>query len=158
MSIALLVIVVIVLLILLRSVRIASEWQRAVILRLGRFHAVSGPGLYLVFPVIDTVAQVIDLRIQTTMITAEQALTRDTVAVGVDAIVFWQVADAEAAAIRIANYREAIERVAQTSLREMIGATELSKLLSDRRTADEQLRATISGKTGSWGVTASSVE
>ena len=94
------------------------------------------------FPVIDRVAQVVDLRIQTTTITAEQALTRDTVAVGVDAIVFWQVDDAEAAAIHIANYREAIERVAQTSLREMIGATELSRLLSDRKTADEQLRQT----------------
>ena len=158
MSIVIIVVVVAVLLILARAVRIASEWQRAVILRLGRFHAVSGPGIYLVFPLIDSVAQVIDLRIQTTMITAEQALTRDTVAVGVDAIVFWQVADAEAAAIRIANYREAIERVAQTSLREMIGATDLSRLLSDRKAADEQLRVTISTKTTSWGVTASSVE
>jgi regulator of protease activity HflC (stomatin/prohibitin superfamily) len=158
MNIAIIVILVVVVLILIRSIRIASEWQRAVILRLGRFHHVAGPGLYLVFPVIDSVAQVIDLRIQTTMITAEQALTRDTVAVGVDAIVFWQVESAEEAAIRIANYREAIERVAQTSLREMIGATELSRLLSDRKTADERLRATISAKTGSWGVTASSVE
>jgi regulator of protease activity HflC (stomatin/prohibitin superfamily) len=111
-----------------------------------------------VFPGLDRVAQVVDLRIQTTTITAEQALTRDTVAVGVDAIVFWQVDNAEAAAIHIANYREAIERVAQTSLREMIGATELSRLLSDRRTADEQLRLTISEKTTSWGVVARSVE
>ena len=158
MTIGIIVVVVAVVLVLVRSVRIASEWQRAVILRLGRFHAVSGPGIYLVFPLIDAVAQVIDLRIQTTMITAEQALTRDTVAVGVDAIVFWQVVDAEAAAIRIANYREAIERVAQTSLREMIGATDLSKLLSDRKAADEQLRVTISTKTNTWGVTASSVE
>ena len=158
MSIGIAVVAVVVLLILVRSVRIASEWQRAVILRLGRFQRVAGPGLYLVFPLIDAVAQVIDLRIQTTMITAEQALTRDTVAVGVDAIVFWQVADAEAAAIRIANYREAIERVAQTSLREMIGATDLSKLLSDRKAADEQLRLTITAKTNSWGVTANSVE
>src|ERR1700742_4472510 len=151
MGIALAIVIVIVLLILARSIRIASEWQRAVILRLGRFDHVAGPGLYLVFPVIDTVAQVIDLRIQTTMITAEQALTRDTVAVGVDAIVFWQVADAEAAAIRIANYREAIERVAQTSLREMIGATELSKLLAERKVADEVLRAAITAKTQDWG-------
>ena len=158
MSITFAVIAVIILIILGRSVRIASEWQRAVILRLGRFHKVKGPGIYLVFPLIDSVAQVIDLRIETTMITAEQALTRDTVAVGVDAIVFWQVEDAESAAIRIANYREAIERVAQTSLREMIGATELSRLLSDRKTADEQLRVTISAKTSTWGVTARSVE
>jgi regulator of protease activity HflC (stomatin/prohibitin superfamily) len=157
-DIALIVIAVVVLIILLRSVRIASEWQRAVVLRLGRFHMVKGPGIYLVFPIIDSVAQVVDLRINTTMITAEQALTRDTVAVGVDAIVFWQVEDAEAAAIRITNYREAIERVAQTSLREMIGSTDLSKLLSDRKSADEQLRITITGKTSTWGVTARSVE
>jgi regulator of protease activity HflC (stomatin/prohibitin superfamily) len=111
-----------------------------------------------VVPLVDQVAQVIDLRIQTTTITAEQALTRDTIAVGVDAIVFWQVENAEHAAIRIANYREAIERVAQTSLREMIGATELSRLLSDRKAADEQLRATITAKTSDWGVTARSVE
>jgi regulator of protease activity HflC (stomatin/prohibitin superfamily) len=151
-------IVVFVLIILVVSVRVASEWQRAVILRLGRFHKVKGPGLYLLLPVLDRVAQIVDLRIQTTTITAEQALTRDTVAVGVDAIVFWQVDNAEAAAIRIANYREAIERVAQTSLREMIGATDLSRLLADRKTADEQLRTTITAKTIDWGVTARSVE
>jgi regulator of protease activity HflC (stomatin/prohibitin superfamily) len=157
-QIALIIVVVIAVLFMARSMRIAAEWQRAVVLRLGRFHKVKGPGIYLVFPGLDRVAQVVDLRIQTTTITAEQALTRDTVAVGVDAIVFWQVDNAEAAAIHIANYREAIERVAQTSLREMIGATELSRLLSDRRTADEQLRLTISEKTTSWGVVARSVE
>ncbi len=158
MTIALAVIAVIILVIVIWSIRIASEWQRAVILRLGRFHKVKGPGIYLLFPLIDAVAQVIDLRIQTTTITAEQALTRDTVAVGVDAIVFWQVENAETAAIRIADYSQAIERVAQTSLREMIGATDLSRLLSDRRTADEQLRQTITAKTSNWGVTARSVE
>jgi regulator of protease activity HflC (stomatin/prohibitin superfamily) len=152
------VIAVIILIITLMSVRIASEWNRAVILRLGRFHKAKGPGIYLLFPLIDRVAQVVDLRIQTTTITAEQALTRDTVAVGVDAIVFWQVDNPEAAAVRIANYREAIERVAQTSLREMIGATDLSRLLSDRKTADEQLRVNITAKTIDRGVTARSVE
>ncbi len=157
-QIALIAIVVILALILVRSARIAAEWQRAVVLRLGRFHKVKGPGLYLVFPLIDRVAQIVDMRIETTTITAEQALTRDTVAVGVDAIVFWQVDNAEAAAIQIANYREAIERVAQTSLREMIGATELSRLLSDRKTAHQELRQTISEKTASWGVVARSVE
>jgi len=156
--VVLIVIVVLVLLVLLRSVRIANEWQRAVVLRLGRFIGVRGPGLYLLAPILDRVAQVIDMRIQTTTITAEQALTHDTVAVGVDAIVFWQVENAEFAAIRITNYREAIERVAQTSLREMIGASELSRLLSDRRSADEQLRTTIAEKTVTWGVVVRSVE
>jgi regulator of protease activity HflC (stomatin/prohibitin superfamily) len=158
MPIALIVIVVIVLLVLARTIRIANEWQRAVILRLGRFRGLGGPGIYFVVPLIDRVAQVIDTRVQTTGITAEQALTRDTVAVGVDAIVFWQVSDARAAAINIANYREAIERVAQTSLREMIGATELSGLLSDRQRTDDRLRAAIGSKTRSWGMTVTSVE
>jgi regulator of protease activity HflC (stomatin/prohibitin superfamily) len=152
------IIAVVVVVIVLFSLRIANEWSRAVVLRLGRFEAVRGPGIYFLIPLVDVVAVVIDLRIQTTSITAEQALTRDTVAVGVDAIVFWQVADPRAAAINIANYREAIERVSQTSLREMIGASDLSRLLSDRRAADEQLRVTIAEKTASWGVRVQSVE
>ena len=152
------VLAVLLLLVLASSIRVATEWQRAVVLRLGRFVGVRGPGLYLLIPFLDRVAQTVDMRIQTTIITAEQALTRDTVAVGVDAIVFWQVGNAEHVAIRITNYREAIERVAQTSLREMIGATDLSRLLSDRRAADERLRVTITEKTATWGVTARSVE
>ena len=150
--------VVLVVIFLFRTVRLVQEWNRAVVLRLGRFHAIKGPGLFIVLPLVDQVAFIVDMRVETTTITAEQALTRDTVAVGVDAIVFWQVADARAAAINIANYRQAIERVAQTSLREMIGSTELSRLLSDRKAADEQLRITIGDKTGSWGVAIRSVE
>ncbi len=153
-----LVAVIIIAFIIARSIRIATEWQRVVVLRLGRFHAVKGPGLYLVYPIIDQVASVVDMRIITTTITAEQALTRDTVAIGVDAIVFWQVRDAEQAAVRIANYGEAVERVAQTSLREMIGASDLSRLLSDRASADEQLRVAIAQKTANWGVSVVSVE
>ncbi len=156
--VAVIVIIVIALVVIARSVRIASEWQRAVVLRLGRFHAVKGPGVYLVFPVVDAVAAIVDMRVLTTTITAEQALTRDTVAVGVDAIVFWQVRNAEQAAVRIADYRQAVERVSQTSLREMIGASDLSRLLSDRRAADEQLRTTIGEKTATWGVSVVSVE
>jgi regulator of protease activity HflC (stomatin/prohibitin superfamily) len=145
------------LLVVLRSIRIVQEWRRAVVLRLGRFHAVKGPGLYLLWP-IDTIATVLDMRIQTINITAEEALTRDTVAVGVDAIVFWQIEDARAASINIVNVDEAIARVSQTSLREMIGATELSRLLSDRHTADAALRENIAGKTKSWGVAVRAVE
>ena len=140
------------------TIRVASEWQRAVVLRLGRFRAVRGPGLYVLIPFIDRVAATIDLRIQTAGIVAEQALTHDTVAVGVDAIVFWQVEDAKQAALAIADYRRAIESVSQTSLREMIGASDLGKLLSDRRAADEQLRQTIGGKIAGWGVAIRSVE
>ena len=158
MSIVLLVVVVALLLLAVRSLRMTSEWNRAVVLRLGRFSGVRGPGIFFVLPLIDRVAFIVDMRVETTTITAEQALTRDTVAVGVDAIVFWQVADPRAAAINIADYRQAIERVAQTSLRETIGSTDLSRLLSDRKSADEQLRLTIGEKTGSWGVAIRSVE
>lgn len=140
------------------TVRIANEWQRAVVLRLGRFDRIAGPGLYLVVPLLERVPFVIDMRIQTTTIAAEQALTRDTISVGVDAIVFWKVTDAKMAAINIANYREAIERMAQTTLREMIGASELSALLSDRQATDEHLRRSISAKTEGWGVVVTSVE
>ena len=100
----------------------------------------------------------IDERIQTTAFNAEQALTRDTVPVNVDAIIFWHVHDAEKAALEITNYREAIDRVAQTSLREMIGSSMLSSLLSDRKAADEQLRDEIGAKTAEWGITVMSVE
>ncbi len=143
---------------LLRSIRMIQEWRRAVVLRLGRFHEVKGPGLFLLVPFADQVTTVIDMRIQTSSITAEQALTRDTISVGVDAIVFWQVHDAKAAAIQIVDYAQAVERVAQTSLREMIGATELSRLLSDRQAADQQLREVIAAKTETWGVAVISVE
>src|SRR3954453_2331955 len=122
------------------SLKVANAWQKFVILRAGNLHSVKGPGLFLIVPVIDQVAAVIDERIQTTAFNAEQALTRDTVPVNVDAIIFWHVHDAERAALDITDYRQAIDRVAQTSLREMIGASMLSALLSDRKTADEHLR------------------
>ncbi len=157
MPLLVVVLIVVTILVVLRSIRITEEWRRAVVLRLGRFHAVKGPGVYLLWP-IDTIATMIDLRIQTANITAEQALTRDTVAVGVDAIIFWQVEDARAAAINIVNYAQAIERVAQTSLREMIGSIDLGKLLTDRHTADEALRQTITAKTRDWGVAVRAVE
>jgi regulator of protease activity HflC (stomatin/prohibitin superfamily) len=114
--------------------------------------------MFLMIPIIDQVTAVIDERIQTTAFNAEQALTKDTVPVNVDAIIFWHVHDAEAAALKITNYREAIDRVVQTSLREMIGSSMLSALLSDRQAADEQLPAEIGAKTAPWGISVSSVE
>jgi regulator of protease activity HflC (stomatin/prohibitin superfamily) len=100
---------------------------------------VKGPGLFLIIPVIDRVVAVIDERIQTTAFSAEEALTKDTVPVNVDAIIFWFVHDAQKAALNITNYREAIDRVSQTSLREMIGSSMLSALLSERRPQDRRL-------------------
>jgi regulator of protease activity HflC (stomatin/prohibitin superfamily) len=141
-----------------RAVMVANQWERMVILRLGRLKAIGGPGLFLIVPFVDTVAATIDQRIQTTGFNAERTLTRDTVPVNVDAIIFWQVHDTERAALEIANYREAIGQVAQTSLREMIGATELSALLSERKKADDALRQEIGSKTAEWGVAAMSVE
>ncbi len=140
------------------SLRVANVWQRFVILRMGKLQSVRGAGLFAIIPVLDTVVAVIDERIQTTGFNAEQALTRDTVPVNVDAIVFWHVHDAEKAALAIANYREALDRVAQTSLREMIGASMLAALLSDRKEADEQLKVEIGQKTAPWGISVSAVE
>jgi regulator of protease activity HflC (stomatin/prohibitin superfamily) len=137
---------------------IANQWEKAVVLRLGKLQAVRGPGLFLIIPFVDAVAAWIDQRIQTTEFTAEQALTRDTVPVNVDAIIFWQVHDAERAALEITDYQQAIARVAQTSLREMIGSTPLSALLSERRAADQQLKTEIGRKTADWGVAVISVE
>jgi regulator of protease activity HflC (stomatin/prohibitin superfamily) len=141
-----------------RALVVANQWERMVILRLGKLRAIRGPGLFLILPFVDTIAATIDQRIQTTGFNAERTLTRDTVPVNVDAIIFWQVHDTERAALEIANYREAIGQVAQTSLREMIGATELSALLSERKKADDALREEIGSKTAEWGVAAMSVE
>ena len=140
------------------SLLIAKQWQKAVVLRFGKLHSIRGPGLFVIVPFIDTVAAWIDQRIQTTEFNAEQALTRDTVPANIDAILFWQVHDAERAALEIADYRQAILRVAQTSLREMIGSSPLSALLSERKAADLQLKEEIGRKTAEWGVSAVSVE
>jgi regulator of protease activity HflC (stomatin/prohibitin superfamily) len=140
------------------SLKMANVWQKFVILRMGKLQSVKGAGLFAIIPVLDTVIAVIDGRIQTTAFNAEQALTRDTVPVNVDAIIFWHVHDAEKAALAITNYREAIDRVAQTSLREMIGSSMLAALLSDRKEADEQLKVEIGQKTAPWGISVSSVE
>jgi regulator of protease activity HflC (stomatin/prohibitin superfamily) len=137
---------------------IANQWERMIVLRLGKLHGIRGPGLFIIIPFVDTVATSIDQRIQTTGFNAERTLTRDTVPVNVDAIIFWQVHDTERAALEIANFREAIGQVSQTSLREMIGGTELSELLSERKKADLILREEIGSKTAEWGVSVISVE
>jgi regulator of protease activity HflC (stomatin/prohibitin superfamily) len=145
-------------LIVATSLKMANVWQKFVILRMGKLQSVKGAGLFAIIPVLDSVVAVIDGRIQTTAFNAEQALTKDTVPVNVDAIIFWHVHDAEKAALAITNYREAIDRVAQTSLREMIGSSMLASLLSDRKDADEQLKVEIGQKTAPWGISVSSVE
>ncbi|HLI12934.1 MAG TPA: slipin family protein [Alphaproteobacteria bacterium] len=141
-----------------RSLMLANQWEKAVILRLGKLHAIRGAGLFFIIPFIDAVATWIDQRIRTTEFKAEQALTKDTVPVSVDAIVFWHVHDAERAALEIADYKQAIEQVAQTSLREMIGSALLATLLSERREADAWLKDVIGRKTADWGVAVTSAE
>ncbi len=140
------------------SLQMANQWEKAVVLRLGKLHGVKGPGLFLIVPFIDAVTVWIDQRIQTTEFNAEQALTRDTVPTNIDAILFWQVHDPERAALEITDYRQAIGRVAQTSLREMIGSSPLTTLLSDRKNADQLLKEEIGRKTADWGVSVISVE
>jgi regulator of protease activity HflC (stomatin/prohibitin superfamily) len=140
------------------ALKMANTWQKFVILRAGKLRGVKGPGLFLIIPVIDHVVAVIDERIQTTAFSAEEALTKDTVPVNVDAIIFWFVHDAQKAALNITNYREAIDRVSQTSLREMIGSSMLSALLSERTAADELLRGEMGRKTADWGISVKSVE
>ena len=141
-----------------QSLMMANQWDRAVVLRLGKLQGVKGPGMFVIIPFIDSIAAMLDQRIQTTEFNAEQALSKDTVPVNVDAVVFWQVHDPERAALEITDYREAIGRVAQTSLREMVGSSPLAMLLSDRKHGDELLREEIARKTADWGVSVISVE
>ena len=141
-----------------QALLIANQWERAVVLRLGKLRAIRGPGLFVIVPFIDSVSSWLDQRIQTTEFNAEQALSKDTVPVNVDAVVFWQVHDPKRAALEITNYREAIARVSQTSLREMVGSSLLSTLLSDRKQGDVLLREEIGRKTAEWGVSVISVE
>jgi regulator of protease activity HflC (stomatin/prohibitin superfamily) len=151
-------ILVVIALLLPRSIKMANQWERAVVLRLGKLHGVRGPGLFVIVPFMDAVAALLDQRIQTTEFNAESALSRDTVPVNIDAVIFWQVHDSEKAALEITDYRSAIARVAQTSLREMVGSSALSTLLSERKAADEVLRAEIGRKIAGWGVTVHTVE
>ncbi|MBB3173322.1 regulator of protease activity HflC (stomatin/prohibitin superfamily) [Endobacter medicaginis] len=138
--------------------KMVDQWQRAVVLRLGRYQGLRGPGLFFLIPFFETIAVLVDVRIRTTEIRAEEALTRDTVSIAMEAIVFWQVRDPAKAATEVENFVVAVEQVAQTSLREIIGARDLSALLTDRAAADAELRAVIARKTERWGVEVSSVE
>src|SRR5438046_7444817 len=133
--------------IVLAALRMAQQWEQAVVLRAGKFLAVKGPGLFWVVPILDSVTALIDTRLRTTQFVAEQTLSKDTVPVDVDAIIFWMVTDVQRAALDVANYGEAVSWAAQTSLREMIGAADLAMLLSNRKAIDEELGPTVEAKT-----------
>jgi regulator of protease activity HflC (stomatin/prohibitin superfamily) len=140
------------------TLKMANQWERAVVLRLGRLDRIAGPGLFFIIPVVDQVAYWIDQRIQTTEFNAQQALSKDTVPVNIDAVIFWQVHDTERAALEIQDYRRAIQQVAETSLREIVGSSMLATLLAERSKGDEILRDVIGRKTGDWGISVISVE
>ena len=143
---------------LLFSLKVADQWEKAVILRLGRFRGLRGPGLFWIVPVIDRASIWIDHRVIVTPFSAEKTLTKDTVPVDVDAVLFWLVWDAEKAALEVEDYRMAIAWAAQTALREVIGQMDLASILVGRATMDKDLQKIIDERTTPWGITVQSVE
>jgi SPFH domain / Band 7 family len=144
--------------IVMQSPRIAQQWERAVVLRLGRFVGLRGPGLFWVVPFADVVSSWIDQRTITTNFAAEQTLTSDTVPVSVDAVLFWMVHDAERAALEVQEYAQAVSWAAQTALRDIIGRTALTDLLRGREKIEQELQQLIDARSNPWGVTVQSVE
>src|SRR6266498_3143378 len=138
--------------------KIARQWERAVVLRLGRYVGLRGPGLFWIFPFVDTVPAWIDQRVITTSFAAEETLTSDTVPVNVDAVLFWMVYDPEKAALEVQQYKEAVSWAAQTALRDIIGRTSLTDLLRGREKIEEQLQELIDQRCNPWGVSVQSVE
>lgn len=138
--------------------KIARQWERAVVLRLGRYVGLRGPGLFWIIPFIDTVTTWVDQRVITTSFAAEETLTSDTVPVNVDAVLFWMVYDPEKAALEVQNYPQAVSWAAQTALRDIIGRTSLTDLLRGRERIEEELQKLIDERSNPWGVTVQSVE
>src|SRR2546425_1553028 len=143
---------------LMQSPKVAQQWERAIVLRLGRFIGLRGPGLFWIVPFVDSVSSWIDQRTITTNFAAEQTLTSDTVPVSVDAVLFWMVHDAEKAALEVQEYAQAISWAAQTALRDIIGRTDLTDLLRGREKIEQELQQLIDQRSNPWGVTVSSVE
>ncbi len=143
---------------ILFALKVASQWEKAVVLRLGKFHALRGPGMFWIIPILDTIPTWIDSRVMVTPFSAEKTLTKDTVPVDVDAVLFWVVWDAEKAALEVEDYRAAIAWAAQTALRDIIGRMMLADILIGRSAIDEELQHIIDERTTPWGVTVNSVE
>jgi len=141
-----------------RSPQVASQWERGVILRLGRYVGYRGPGLFWIIPLVDSVTSWIDQRTITTNFAAEQTLTSDAVPVNVDAVLFWMVYDPEKAALEVQDYQQAVSWAAQTALRDIIGRTSLTNLLRGREQIELELQKLIDARTNPWGVTVQSVE
>lgn len=143
---------------ILFALKVASQWDKAVVLRLGKFHGLRGPGLFWIVPVVDAIASWIDHRVMVTPFAAQKTLTKDTVPVDVDAVLFWVVWDAEKAALEVENYRGAVDWAAQTALRDIIGRMMLADILVGRSVLDQELQQIIDERTTPWGVTVNSVE
>jgi regulator of protease activity HflC (stomatin/prohibitin superfamily) len=155
---AIVVISLVVASIISNSVKIANQWERVVVLRLGEFRALAGPGLFFIIPIIETVAYRIDIRVITGTFKAEKTMTRDTVPVDVDAVLFWKVVDPKMAALDVADYVSAINWAAQTALRDVIGKTMLADMLEGREKLSAELQRIIDARTEPWGVNVISVE
>lgn len=140
------------------AIKIANPWERAIVLRLGRFQSLKGPGLFFIIPILDTIPYWIDVRVITTSFKAEKTLTKDTVPVDVDAVLFWKVLDAKKAALEVADYTGAISWAAQTALRDVIGKTMLSDMLEGREKISHLLQKIIDERTEPWGINVNSVE
>ncbi|RIK32003.1 MAG: peptidase [Anaerolineae bacterium] len=143
---------------ILFALKVASQWEKAVVLRLGKFHGLKGPGAFWIVPIIDTIPTWIDHRVMVTPFAAQKTLTKDTVPVDVDAVLFWVVWDAEKAALEVENYRAAVDWAAQTALRDIIGRMMLADILVGRSVIDKELQQVIDERTTPWGVTVQSVE
>jgi len=140
------------------AVQVAKQWEKAAVLRLGSYRGLRGPGLFMIVPVIDSVGRYVDQRVRVTDVHAESALTRDTVPVNVDAIVFWLVWDVEECILEVQDFEQAIMLSAQTALRESIGRHELAQMITERETLGHELQHILDGKTNPWGITVHSVE
>ena len=139
------------------SMRIADQWEHAVVLRMGKFQGLKGPGVFFILPIIDSVSAYVDQRVRVSSFKAEQTLTKDTVPVNVDAVVYWTVWDVEKAVLEVQDYQEAIEHIAQTGLRYTIGKHELSTLLQERDKIAEDLQILLDQNTNPWGITCQTV-
>ena len=143
---------------ILFAIKVVDQWEKAVILRFGRFRALRGPGLFWIIPVVDVISHLVDQRVRATDVTAESALTRDTVPVNVDAIVFWLVWDAQKAVLEVQSYFNAIFLASQTALREAIGRHDLAEMITEREKLGLELAKILDEKTNPWGITVQSVE
>lgn len=140
------------------GIKVANQWEKAVVLRFGKMRGLKGPGLFVIIPIVDEISHLIDQRMRVTDVTAESALTRDTVPVDVDAIVFWTVWDAQKSVLEVSDYFVAIALSAQTALREAIGRAELASMITERERLGTELRTILDEKTNAWGITVHSVE